>query len=307
MKKVSLYVAFLATLLSACSSNDGVPDSSESAEIRVGAAVSEAITKAPVTTGDKFTAAVTAFESSAYPVWTAQPAWQNTITLTASQESSGNWVPLDNSKVYPNGGNVYMAAWHPDIPSENGVVQFNKTGTEDVMYGGIVYGSRQTPVSSPFTFGHKLTQLNFRVQATAEFLRNNIDKAISKIEIIDGQYPSSMTIADGKIAYEDKSVKPEVPGIAQYVLTTNLESVGSPLMIGPMDALKIKVYYADGNSSNEISINNVADGKTPLEVKEGYAHSINLIFQGRDEIVIVATGSVSEWKTGESGNGTITN
>jgi len=307
MKKVSLYVAILATLLSACSSNDGVPDRPESAEIRVGATVSEAVTKAPVTTGDKFTAAITAFESSAYPVWTAQPAWQNTITLTASQESSGNWVPLDNSKVYPNGGNVYMAAWHPDIPSENGVVQFNKTGTEDVMYGGIVYGSRQAPVSSPFTFGHKLTQLNFCVQATAEFLRNNIDKSISKIEIIDGQYPSSMTIADGKIAYEDKSVKPEVPGIAQYVLTTSLESVGSPLMIGPMDALKIKVDYADGNSSNEISINNVVDGKTPLEVKEGYAHSINLIFQGRDEIVILATGSVSEWKTGESGNGTITN
>lgn len=307
MKKVSMCVALLAALFVGCSSDEEGTAQSRPQEIKVGATVSGAITKAPVVTGDQFTAAITAFEGSAYPTWTSQPAWQNTITLTASQTNTGNWLPLDNSKVYPNSGNVYMAAWHPNIASVNGVVEFKKTGTEDVMYGGIVYGSKQSPVSSPFTFGHKLTQLTFRVQATDEFLRYNTGKAISKIEIVDGQYPASMMIADGKVTYADKSLKPQVPGIAQYVLTTQMEALGEPLMIGPMNALKIKVYYTDGTSSNEVTINNVSDSKTPLDIKEGYAHSVFLKFQGRDEVMIMATGSVSEWKTGESGNGTVMN
>lgn len=302
-----MYAAFLAALLSSCSSDEGTPDIQEPAEIRVGATVNGAVTKAPVVTGDRFTAAITAFESSNYPSWTGTPSWQNTLTLTASRENTGNWLPLDISKVYPNGGNVYMAAWYPNIPSANGIVAFKKTGTEDVMYGGIVSGSKNAPVSSPFTFGHKLTQLTFSVQATDEFLRYNPGKTISKITIVDGQYPASMTIADGQVTYADKSLVPEVPGVSQYGLTTALEALGEPLMIGPMDALKIRVYYADGASSNEISIYNVADGKTPLEVKEGYAHTVNLVFQGRDEVVIMATGSVSEWKTGEGGNGMVTN
>ena len=160
MKKVCMYAAMLAVLLSACSSDEETQGGNETPEIRLGAIVSDAVTKAPVVTGDTFKAAITALETSSSPYWTGTPTWQNTITLTASPEISGKWIPLDVSKVYPNSGNVYMAAWHPAIASENGVVNFMMTGTEDVMYGGIVSGSRQNPVSSPFTFGHLLTQLN---------------------------------------------------------------------------------------------------------------------------------------------------
>lgn len=88
-----------------------------------------------------------------------------------------------------------------------------------------------------------------------------------------------MTIADGHITYADKTLVPEVPGVSQQVLTTALETLGEPLMIGSMDVLKIKVYYADGNYSQEIPIYNAADGKTPLKVKEGYAHTVNLVFR----------------------------
>lgn len=306
MKKVSLYVAFLAALLSACSSDEGGPDVNESAEIRLGATVNGAITKAPVTTGDKFTAAITAFEASSSPYWTNTPSWQNSITLVASPEAGGNRVPLDVSKAYPASGNVYMAAWYPNIASANGVVNFLMTGTEDVMYGGIVSGSRQNPVTTPFTFGHLLTQLNFRVEATEEYLQANPGKAIAKIEVIDGQYPRSMTIADGQLTYADKTQVPVVPGLAQYALSRNLEDVGEPLMIGALQTIKIKVYYSDGRSSDEIVINLADDTKKPLAAKAGYAHTIHLIFQGRNETVILATGSVSEWKTGESGNGMVT-
>ncbi|WP_293715561.1 fimbrillin family protein [uncultured Parabacteroides sp.] len=306
MKKVCMYAAMLAVLLSACSSDEETQGGNETPEIRLGAIVSDAVTKAPVVTGDTFKAAITALETSSSPYWTGTPTWQNTITLTASPEISGKWIPLDVSKVYPNSGNVYMAAWHPAIASENGVVNFMMTGTEDVMYGGIVSGSRQNPVSSPFTFGHLLTQLNFRAEATEEFLTANPGKAVSKIEIVGGQYPRSMTIADGKVTY-DESRTPVVPGLAQHVLSSNLETVGESLMIGAMSSIKIKVWYADGNNSGEITINLAADTKKPLEVKAGYAHTIHLVFQGRNEIVILATGSVSEWKTGESGNGMVTN
>ncbi|MCD8268763.1 MAG: fimbrillin family protein [Parabacteroides sp.] len=159
MKQMSMYVVLLAVLMSGCSSNE--ENGQGSVEIKVGATVSGAVTKAPVTTGESFTAAITAFEGANQPSdWTAAPAWGNSITLVTSETATGTSVSLNVSKVYPNTGNVYMAAWHPAIESVSGVVTFEKTGTEDVMYGGIVTGSKTVPAGS-FTFKHVLTQLNF--------------------------------------------------------------------------------------------------------------------------------------------------
>lgn len=308
MKK-SMYVAALMVALCSCSSDEAGNDSPGSNEIRVGAKVYAAVpTKAPVVTGDRFAVAITAFESRFYPTnWTMAPAWQNSLSLVASPEP-GAFIPLDQSKSYPaSGDNVFMAAWYPNLPSVNGVVTFEKTGEEDVMWGGVVSGSKDSPITSAFTFGHALTQLNFNVQATEEFMKVNAGKAISKIEIIGGKYPKSMLIADGLITYEPTITIPFVPGLSKYALTTMLEPVGNPLMIGAMDALKIRVFYTDGKDSGEIPIINASElaKKTPLAAKAGYAHSISLVFQGTNEVVIMATGFVSEWRTGASGTGSI--
>lgn len=168
MKQVCMCAALLAAVVSGCSSSE--EGTLQTTEIRVGATVSGAITKAPVVTGDSFTAAITAFEGSSAPAsWTAAPGWQNSITLVAFETATGTSVPLNVSKVYPATGNVYMAAWHPEIASVSGVVTFQKTGTEDVMYGGIVSGNKDVPAGA-FTFTHALTQLNFQVQASDGYL-----------------------------------------------------------------------------------------------------------------------------------------
>ena len=81
MKQVWMYAAFLAVVMSGCSSSE--EGDLQTSEIRVGATVSGAITKAPVVTGDTFTAAITAFDGTQAPAsWTAAFAWQNSITLT---------------------------------------------------------------------------------------------------------------------------------------------------------------------------------------------------------------------------------
>ena len=302
MKQVWMYAAFLAVVMSGCSSSE--EGDLQTLEIRVGATVSGAITKAPVVTGDTFTAAITAFEGTQAPAsWTAAFAWQNSITLIAAETAAGTSVPLNVSKVYPTTGNVYMAAWHPEIASVSGVVTFQQTGTEDVMYGGIVSGSKSVPAGA-FSFTHALTQLNFQVQASDGYLTANPDKKITKIEVLSASYPKTMTIADGLVTYATAAALP-VPGITSTQLTKDVTKVGEPFMIQALNGVKVKVTYEGGTTSPDISIMD-ASTKEGLNALAGNSHLITLSFLKTGEIAIEGTATVAPWQVGASGNGTVT-
>ncbi|MCD8138002.1 MAG: fimbrillin family protein [Parabacteroides gordonii] len=302
MKQVWMYAAFLAVVMSGCSSSE--EGDLQTLEIRVGATVSGAITKAPVVTGDTFTAAITAFEGTQAPAsWTAAFAWQNSITLIAAETAAGTSVPLNVSKVYPTTGNVYMAAWHPEIASVSGVVTFQQTGTEDVMYGGIVSGSKSVPAGA-FSFTHALTQLNFQVQASDGYLTANPDKKITKIEVLSASYPKTMTIADGIVTYATAAALP-VPGITSTQLTKDVTKVGEPFMIQALNGVKVKVTYEGGTTSPDISIMD-ASTKEGLNALAGNSHLITLSFLKTGEIAIEGTATVAPWQVGASGNGTVT-
>ncbi len=302
MKQVWMYAAFLAVVMSGCSSSE--EGDLQTSEIRVGATVSGAITKAPVVTGDTFTAAITAFEGTNEPAsWTAAPAWQNSITLVAAETAAGTSVPLNVSKVYPATGNVYMAAWHPEIASVSGVVTFQQTGTEDVMYGGIVSGSKSVPAGA-FSFTHALTQLNFQVQASDGYLTANPDKKITKIEVLSASYPKTMTIADGIVTYATAATLP-VPGITSTQLTKDVMKIGEPFMIQALNGVKVKVTYEGGTTSPDISIMD-ASTKEGLNALAGNSHLITLSFLKTGEIAIEGTATVAPWQVGASGNGTVT-
>lgn len=302
MKQVWMYAAFLAVVMSGCSSSE--EGDLQTSEIRVGAIVSGAITKAPVVTGDTFTAAITAFEGTNEPAsWTAAPAWQNSITLVAAETAAGTSVPLNVSKVYPATGNVYMAAWHPEIASVSGVVTFQQTGTEDVMYGGIVSGSKSVPAGA-FSFTHALTQLNFQVQASDGYLTANPGKKITKIEVLSASYPKTMTIADGIVTYATAATLP-VPGITSTQLTKDVTKIGEPFMIQALNGVKVKVTYEGGTTSPDISIMD-ASTKEGLNALAGNSHLITLSFLKTGEIAIEGTATVAPWQVGASGNGTVT-
>ena len=266
MRQVCMCAALLAVVVSGCSSSE--EGALQTAEIRVGATVSGAITKAPVVTGDTFTAAITAIEGTQTPPsWTAAVAWQNSITLVASETATGTSVPLNVSKVYPAAGNVYMAAWHPEIASVSGVVTFQQTGTEDVMYGGIVSGNKDLPAGA-FTFTHTLTQLNFQVQASEGYLGAN-------------------------------------PDTAPIQLTKEVTKVGEPFMVKALDGVKVKVTYEGGTTSKEI---NIIDASTQagLNALAGNSHLVTLSFLKTGEVAIEGTATVAPWQVGASGNGTVT-
>lgn len=302
MKKVWICAVLLAAVMSGCSSSE--EGGTETTEIRVGATVSGAISKAPVVTGDSFTAAITAFEGAQTPAsWTAAPAWRNSITLVAAETATGTSVPLNVSKVYPTTGNVYMAAWHPDIASISGVVTFQQTGTEDVMYGGIATGNKTVPASA-FSFTHKLTQLNFQVQASAEYLKTNPDKKITQIEVIGASCPKTMMIADGAVTYETATTLP-VPNVTVTELTQEVTKIGEPFMIQALNGVKVKVTYEGGTTSKEINIID-ASTKTLLNALAGNSHLITLSFLKTGEIAIEGTATVAPWQVGASGNGTVT-
>lgn len=303
MKHVWMYAAALAAAMVGCSDKDtdGVGGTQE---IRVGAKVIGAVeTRAPVTTGSSFMAAIAAFEGSSDPAdWTAVPAWTNSVTLTAQEQATGNLVPLNVMKVYPQTGNVYMAAWHPNILSLNGVVTFGRTGTEDVMYGGIVSGSSTVPVGA-FSFTHALTQLNFQVQATAQYLTDNPDKQITGIDVIAAAYPQSMQIGTGILTYTAPADLP-VPGLLPVNLTSSLVSAGVPFMVEALDGVSIRVHYSDNTNSDVIPIINAATN-TPLDAEAGKLHLITLTFQKTGEVGIQGSATVAPWEIGASGNGSI--
>lgn len=300
MKRLILSAAVLAAVLGSCSGDEKGPEGL-SGEIKVGASVYGTVTKAPVVTGDPFTAAIAAFEGNNVPTWTNSPSWTNSVTLTASTEA-GERISLDVSKTYPQSGTkVYMAAWYPDLTASSGVVNFLKTGTEDVMWGGIVNGDKLTPVGA-FSFKHALTQLNFRLQATEAYLAGNTRK-VTRIEVPGAQYPQSMTIADGVVTYASTQAVP-VPGATDLTLTSSLQRFGEALMVKNLDAVKIKLYYDDGTSTGEIEIRDTAT-KDILKAEAGKSHLITLNFQKSDEVVISATGTVAPWEIGAAGTGTI--
>lgn len=304
MKQSWICSALLAVTMCGCSSDDGMTGNGGDAEIKIGATVYGTITKAPVTTGDEFTAAITAFEGTSEPIdWTVTPNWQNSVTLTAAETSAGNKVPLNTSKTYPINGNVYMAAWHPDIASVGGVVTFKKTGTEDIMWGGIVNGSKMKPVGA-FAFTHALTQLVFQVQASDAYMGNS-PKAVKAIKVQGAQYAQSMTIKDGGITYAPAAEVP-VPGAPEtpLALTTTLVKFGEPLMINTLDGVKVKITYGDDTVSKEITIKNTKD-QQPLKALAGNSHLISLVFQKSGEVTIEGTASVAPWKQGAEGSGTV--
>lgn len=301
MKQVCMYAVLLATLLPGCSSNE--ENGQENVEIQVGATVSGAVTKAPVVTGDSFTAAITAFEATSQPTdWTAAPAWTNSVTLVASETATGTSVPLNVSKVYPTTGNVYMAAWHPAVASVSGVVTFEQTGTEDVMYGGIVSGSKAVPAGA-FQFKHALTQLNFQVQASEGYLTANPGKKISGIEVLSAAYPKTMTIADGKITYET-TADIEVAAVEVTELAKEVKAIGEPLMVNALDGVQVKVIYEGGDKSKAIDIMDASTNEK-LKALAGYSHLVTLSFLKTGEIAIEGTATVALWQVGASGNGSI--
>lgn len=301
-----MYAALLAAVMTGCSDKetDGVGDIRE---IRVGAKVTGTVeTKAPVTTGSMFTAGIAAIENASATPSSAMdwgtPQWTNSVTLTAQEQIMGNRVPLNVLKVYPQTGYVHLVAWYPNLPAVGGVVNFARTGTEDVMYGGIVSGSATNPVGA-FGFTHALTQLNFQVQATDRYLNDNPGKQISAIEVIGASYPQSMQIATGAVTYAATADLP-VPGFSPITLSTNLVAAGVPFMVDALNAVSIRVHYSDDTQSDPIAIINAATN-LPLNAEAGKSHQITLTFQKQGEVAIQGTATVAPWEVGASGNGSV--
>ena len=301
-----MYAALLAAVMTGCSDKeaDGV---GATEEIRVGAKVTGTVeTKAPVTTGSMFTAGVAAIENASAAAsstldW-GTPGWTNSVTLTAQEQITGNRVPLNVLKVYPQTGYVHMAAWYPNLPAVSGVVSFARTGTEDVMYGGIVSGSAATPVGA-FGFTHALTQLNFQVQATDRYVNDNPGKQISAIEVVNASYPQSMQIATGAVTYTTPADL-SVPGLSPITLGTTLVAAGVPFMVNALDGVNIRVRYSDNTLSDPIAIINAATN-LPLDAEAGKSHQITLTFQKQGEVAIQGTATVAPWEVGASGNGSV--
>lgn len=307
-----LSVALLAAVLSGCAANEEEPGGD--AEIRVGAEVLTAVTKAPVGTGAEFTAAVTAVEvsGSTPPDWTAAPSdgtwWPNSLTLKASPVA-GAKVSLNEPKNYHATRTTWLVAWHPEVASVDGVATFvAPDGTQDVMWGGVLKGSKLSPISGAFRFTHALTQLNFMARASGEYLTEGNTVTITGIEVLSARLPQSLTIAEGKLTYAAAAaiavpaVEPGTKAAVQpLLLTKDAQPFGAPLMIGGMDEVKIKVTYTDDEGAHTQTATIYDTTTSPaaaLEVLAGKSHKITLIL-GQNGLDISAT--VEEWKDGKEG------
>lgn len=316
MKNSVANLLLLALWLSSCNAVEEPGGESDSPEIRVGSVVCATETKAPVITGTRFTAAITAIETEGgnKPDWTAEPTdgswWQNSVILNASP-TSGTPVSLTTPKNYHATRTTWLAAWYPAVKSEKGVVLFagaNADGTADVMWGGTLRGSKLLPIAASFSFTHALTQLVFKAKAGGDYLSaGNNGVVLNRIEVLAARLPATLAIADGVLTYTSASAIP-VPDKESgnkavpppLKLTAEALSFGDALMIAAMDKVEIKVTYtdSDGEKSATATIQDATRPADPLAIVAGSSHLVTLQLSKSG---LQTTATVADWNTGNAG------
>ena len=151
MKK-TIIPALAIILLAGCTEDNGHPGIEPGQDGRVPITLStvSATTKAPVNTGDGFTAGIAGWESDATADYTAVPTWYNTAEITASTSPAG--ITLNPARTYHADPSVktYMAAWHPAGEPADGLVTFaNPDGQVDAMTATPVSGSARDYEGKP--------------------------------------------------------------------------------------------------------------------------------------------------------------
>lgn len=290
MKKVFLSMLAVAAL-AACSNDDNNVTDNDLVPIRLGAGVENVVTKAPtdgpINISDQFEAGVGGWETDATPEYKAT-TWYSTANVTASKDPVGiNLTPGQN---YNSSEDVetYIKAWHPaGEPTAEGTVTFTNTkGNMDVMIADAVHGNKSTIITDALNFEHLTTQLIFEVKEGVEGVEEGT--TLTSIEVQNAQLPTGINLTNNTVTYAAAN-NLMVDYTAASLEIGDVQKVGKPMMIAPMDKLEI-IVTTNKTTYPKTQVEIAAADKA--KILAGNAYTITLTL-GRTGIELKA--SVTDW------------
>ena len=189
-------------------------------------------------------------------------------------------------------------------------VTYTIAGEEDIMATGVQTGSLVNKFET-FTFGHLLTQLQFKctgsagaiakwtaitsikVKNVATGLKLSLDKTKGAQLTATGTADQTLTVKNCPSTVLAPDVEKPSTGYLLLYPTANMGTDDLPV------SLEVKGTYDGSPKTLNVTVSNISEG-----VKAGYSHLITLTFT-EDGKIAVETG-ISQWQPGNNGSTIIT-
>ena len=189
-------------------------------------------------------------------------------------------------------------------------VTYTIAGEEDIMATGVQTGSLVNKFET-FTFGHLLTQLQFKCTGSAGAIAKwtaitsikvkNVATGLKlSLDKTKGAQLTATGIADQTLTVKNcpstvSALDTEKPSTGYLLLypTANMGTDDLPV------SLEVKGTYDGSPKTLNVTVSNISEG-----VKAGYSHLITLTFT-EDGKIAVETG-ISQWQPGNNGSTIIT-
>lgn len=278
MKKLIFPVLVLAAMTS-CTKE--VIDNSAPQEIKLSASVSNVATsRAPIDGWNN--TPVTFAKGTATGVYDA--SWNATV-------STGGGVILTPSQVYHDTETFFLRGYAPQGTVTGTTVSFpaGMNGTQDILLSQELSGSKAVRFveGTPFIFDHQLTQLNFKIVGSSEYLKNGA-KNLTSIRVNGTALPVSMDIATGTITYNGAAASITAFAGVEPITTTVTAAAFGAVMVEPGKILTLTVE-AGGNTYLDVPVIINGGGNAV----KGTAYTITISIKSDDEIHLWA--QITPW------------
>ncbi len=226
------------------------------------------------------------------------PSWEGINAATTTGElGTGGAITFTSPMYYPNNETTatQITAFYPAAKSiAKNIASMEITGDEDVLYAGSVSGTKKTPISSPLTFNHLLTQFKFVIQREAastggEDAANDINGV--KIAVKGAHTSFTLDLTNGNLSALNDDTGKDIDALTNGTAATTASAPSTPLLLEPGLGSITLIIEANGYTSQTITI----EGTTENTFKAGHAYTITLTFKGKE---IASNGSISEWTPG---------
>lgn len=300
--KSCFFSAVAIALLASCSGSevDEVIDNGQPVAINLSAGVqtATAVSRAPITSGSKFTATVLGWEAAdaTPPAYTSDAKWNSTTEeITASPTASE--ITLTPLQYYQsNGLKTYMKAISPVGTATGGTYTFAPVlvtdGSVDVLVADAVSGDKVTPVGA-LAFKHALTQFNFEVKK-GEGLGDDV--TVTSIQLNDVQLPTGVDLSNNSLKLGAATKISALTG-GTTVIGASAASAGAPVMVAPIAAANLTLdIVTSAGTFGGVKVTTTGD-----DFIAGTSYTITLTFQKKK---IDTTASVADW-VDSTGSGTV--
>lgn len=296
MKK--MFIPVLALLGMVACTNENEPEieisNNEPVEIKLDAQLSEvAVSRAAIAQGTDGALTANLENVQFLKVDGATAVWTGSLTpTTATIKTDGNIDFGGNAPHYPiNGDKTHIMGYYPAATGVTaGAINMTITGQEDVIYASAVEGSKNTEITAPLAFSHKLTQFKFIIKRDADI----VDVANVSVKVKGANTVFKMDIADGTLS--EWGTSKDIEALTGGTAKETASAASEPIMLQPdLASLTLAVTGDAGDEgfSGEVAV----DSKKEVGGKylAGKAYTITLRLGAKD---VAGSASIGKWEDG---------